>query len=540
MDYIFRGDNKSCKAVYTPQKILEYVGNPFIEALPQIDTKEEVIKKIATYPIYKEGERFLDDNIRVHIISQRLFNVFQPLPQHLELESRISTMIRSGYISRNPLNKKYTESFINGYNEFKLGVKSDFNGYNTANSMSIIGVSGMGKSSSVNRILSNIPQVIEHSQYNGIRLTLYQLVWLKLDCPYDGSIKGLCIDFFCKVDEILGTSYFNKYGTSKRTVDTMLSVLGQVSRNCGLGLLVVDEIQHLNQAKSGGVDKMLNFFTTLVNVVGIPILLIGTMKAKKLLQVDFRMARRTLGTGGNIVWERLKNDESWQLLMDTIWNYQYTKKESKLSKEILDMIYNESQGIIDVAVKIYAMSQIRAISTGKEEITVDIIKNVVDKDLKAVKPMIDALKSNDIRRIVQYEDICQLDYENILKQNTIDMNLNNKIKEYKKEIKKHNISKKEQALYKMLELGISKEKSISIIEKILNEEESITVNELVIRSIKEIDNISSRSRKSDIIYEKDDIRFIVNEYGNDLRKIYDRLKEKEYIKDISFIKEETI
>ena len=120
------------------------------------------------------------------------------------------------------------------------------------------------------------------------------------------------------------------------------------------------------------------------------------------------------------------------------------------------------------------------------------------------------------------------------------MNLNNKIKEYKKEIKKHNISKKEQALYKMLELGISKKKSISIIEKILNEEESITVNELVIRSIKEIDNISCRSRKSDIIYEKDDIRFIVNEYGNDLRKIYDRLKEKEYIKDISFIKEETI
>ena len=285
---------------------------------------------------------------------------------------------------------------------------------------------------------------------------------------------------------------------------------------------------------------MLNFFTTLVNVVGIPILLIGTMKAKKLLQVDFRMARRTLGTGGNIVWERLKNDESWQLLIDTIWDYQYTKKESKLSKEILDMIYNESQGIIDVAVKIYAMSQIRAISTGKEEITVDIIKNVVDKDLKAVKPMIDALKSNDIRRIVQYEDICQLDYENILKQNTIDMNLNNKIKEYKKEIKKHNISKKEQALYKMLELGISKKKSISIIEKILHEDESITVNELVIRSIKEIDNISSRSRKSDIIYEKDDIRFIVNEYGNDLRKIYDRLKEKEYIKDISFSKEETI
>jgi len=33
----------------------------------------------------------------------------------------------------------------------------------------------------------------------------------------------------------------------------------------GLGLLIIDEIQHLSQAKSGGSEKMLNFFVTLVN-----------------------------------------------------------------------------------------------------------------------------------------------------------------------------------------------------------------------------------------------------------------------------------
>ena len=46
-----------------------------------------------------------------------------------------------------------------------------------------------------------------------------------------------------------------------------------------LGLLVIDEIQHLNQAKSGGAEKMLNFFLQLMNTLGLPVVLIGTYGA---------------------------------------------------------------------------------------------------------------------------------------------------------------------------------------------------------------------------------------------------------------------
>ena len=36
-------------------------------------------------------------------------------------------------------------------------------------------------------------------------------------------------------------------------------MMGQVVRNSSLGLLIIDEIQHLSMAKSGGSEKMLNF-----------------------------------------------------------------------------------------------------------------------------------------------------------------------------------------------------------------------------------------------------------------------------------------
>ena len=221
-------------AEYKEQLIEEYKGNPFIEALPAIKSKEEVIESLAMYPIYSDAERVLEDHIRIHIISERLFNVFQPLPRHICLENRISIMIRNGYMSRNPLSKEYVEAFNDGFLSLvDDDYKNTIDHFNTANSLSIIGTSGMGKSSSLNRILQDMPQVILHSKYKDKVITMYQVTWIKLDCPFDGSVKGLCIDFFNKVDEILSTSYFKKYGTSKRTVDILLNVMGQVARNIG-------------------------------------------------------------------------------------------------------------------------------------------------------------------------------------------------------------------------------------------------------------------------------------------------------------------
>ena len=37
---------------------------------------------------------------------------------------------------------------------------------------------------------------------------------------------------------------------------------------------------------------MLNFFVTLVNTIGLPVVMIGTTKAMSILQGEFRQARR--------------------------------------------------------------------------------------------------------------------------------------------------------------------------------------------------------------------------------------------------------
>ena len=122
-------------AQYKEQIISEYKGNPFIEALPEIISSEEVVSKLANFPPYNKEERQLDNQYRAHLVG-RLYDVFQPLAIHLDLESRISRVIRQGYVARNVLDNSFVS---NNYRS-------------TAGSFTLLGVSGMGKTTVVNRI----------------------------------------------------------------------------------------------------------------------------------------------------------------------------------------------------------------------------------------------------------------------------------------------------------------------------------------------------------------------------------------------------
>lgn len=394
--------------------IPEYRGNPLIEALPDIWSGGQVIQMLSEKAAYNNGERELDMQYRMHCI-YRLFRYFQPLEQHIDIEQRISRSIRQGYLYRNPLTPEYAAGLAEGYAAMKdkasyhvlYGVKSAASGF------TIIGVSGVGKSTAVEKILSLYPQRIVHTRYRERPLAFTQLVWLKLDCPHDGSLKQLCYQFFYALDLAAGTDYFQQYTKGRYSLDMLLIIMTQLVRQFQIGILVIDEIQHLSEAKGGGSDKMLNFFVTLVNTIGLPVVMIGTTKAMSILQGEFRQARRGSGQG-DLIWDRMKNDAAWQVFVKSMWRYQWTKNCVPYSDEMVNMLYDESQGIIDIAVKLYAIVQIEAITNGVESFCASDIHKVAEKKLGLVKPMLDALRSGDRKKILRYEDITPVSIEDYL------------------------------------------------------------------------------------------------------------------------------
>jgi len=389
--------------VYTeiPQ-IPQYNNNPLIEALPPILDQNQVAEQLIYLPNYEEDQRNLPAHMRLHLIQSAL-QLFVPLPIHFDLEQRFSRMLRLGYQGRNPVQRNF--NFWNDINERVEDLaKNTLRLRSTTTGFTIVGISGVGKTTSVEAILSLYPQVIAHTCYQGKTFNFMQIVWLKLDCPHDGSIKGLCMNFFQAVDDILGTRYYENYTSGRPTVDELLPHMARVASLHGLGVLVIDEIQHLSQAKSGGASKMLNFFVQLINTIGLPVVLVGTYKAISVLSGEFRQTRR--GTGqGDLVWDRMKKDESWDWFLECLWNYQYTREKCPLTPELNQVLYDQSQGITDFAVKLYMLAQIHAITSCEERITPQGISSVAKESLRMAFPILNALRTNNLSALSAVEDV---------------------------------------------------------------------------------------------------------------------------------------
>ncbi|KXY35013.1 ATP-binding protein [Bacillus sp. FSL K6-0067] len=408
---VFKGDFE--EANYKEQILSEYSNNPFIEALPPIFDEDDVLDRFMVTPRITEQDKLSETNIRYHVL-KRVKNFIQPLPIHFEVERRLSTLIRRGYLARNPLDKTFLERIrllhqlredeeeAHKYIDERLHyIRS------TADSLSVIGISGIGKTTAIERLLLLYPQVIKHETYKGQPFNRTQIVWLKIDCPYDGSLSTMCKGFFKAIDDLLGTRYLEKYGYLNRVTSTMLLHMTSLASMYGIGVLVIDEIQHLLHSKNDQ-EEMLNFFVTLSNTVGVPTVLIGTSKAQQLFKGNFRQARRAASDGA-IIWDRMTEDsEEWEFFLETLWELQCLKTRSELTGEVKKTFYEECQGITSVAVNLFILAQERALfdeSNENEIITSRVLRKTAKEDMKIIQPMLNAIRKNDLKAMYKYEDI---------------------------------------------------------------------------------------------------------------------------------------
>jgi len=138
---IFRGAVQ--KATDKKQSVPRYSGNPIIEALPDILSVEDSAKLLAYYPARVPNGQKLPPEIRMHLIMSAL-HFFQPLPVHMNLEQRVSRIVRDSYVGRDPLAKDYwtnlDQSVASILKSGGISMPSS-----NVNGFSIIGIPSIGK-----------------------------------------------------------------------------------------------------------------------------------------------------------------------------------------------------------------------------------------------------------------------------------------------------------------------------------------------------------------------------------------------------------
>lgn len=404
------------QAIYSAQRIPAYQGNPLIEALPPaLNDEDALLRALFSIPDYSPEQSTWTKAERLQLISQ-LSSFTVPMQRHLELAQNLDTMIRQGYVGREPRTAASHQVFTKLYEQQKAGgtFKASAGQLTAQLSGALIGLPGMGKTTAIRRILSRYPEVIHHQELN-----LYQIPYLHIEMPYDGaSVKGIAESIFRKVDMLLpGAGYGDRYSNARSGAETLMNHAARVLHMHSVGLLVVDELENLENSPKNR-QALMTLLVSASNELRVPILFVGTNKAQNLLALDFRQARRSVGAA-SAYWGALAKGspaepDEWEDFLSVLWRFQWVKAPVPLTPFMSDLLFHHSQGIVDIAIKLFAVAQVRAIHDGTETLSGELIDSVAHKQLATVQPMIAALRNDDVNALLNCKDICPLGLDAII------------------------------------------------------------------------------------------------------------------------------
>lgn len=351
--------------------------NKIIEYLPKMKSSEELIEALKVLPEYLESICQQDSVTRLVALSD-LYKIYIPSFMSVEIYSKLYlSLIRS-------LNKKKTKLATIQQNEnFKAVSNQEYRGIiGGSDSFTIIGNSGIGKSSAISRAIELITEnrVIETEKpYSKI------IPCIVVQCPFDSSVKGLLLEILRSVDEVLDSSYYEKALRSRATTDMLIGSVSQVALN-HIGLLIVDEIQNVVNSKNG--KSLVGALTQLINNSGISICMVGTPESNIFFEQAMQLARRSLG----LQYGAMKYDDNFREFCRTIFGYQYTKNKVKITDSIVHWLYEHSGGITSVVVSLIHDAQEIAILNGSEKLDIDNLTEAYKKRLLLLHGYIESQK----------------------------------------------------------------------------------------------------------------------------------------------------
>lgn len=328
----------------------------------------------------------------------RIENHFVPTPIAVEIADALLTAIHSGYLDRNPnlLEVKRQRYIAVGGDAPSSTTKPGF-APRSARCMTISGVTGLGKSTIVDRTLTLLPQTIEHGPNEAAGWNSQkQLVWIKVAMTSDGSRLGFIMQIYQQVDAALGTDYFAQYSSKKLTIEHHLVAVSKILFNCFLGALIVEEIQPRNFGEAASRDVMLLFFLRLANL-GIPIVLIGNPMGFKGFE-NFTQDVRRLTSGGQFeLWPAVSGqDRDWvEFLVPGMLEFNVMPKPPALNNAA-DLLFRHTGGVTDFLSKIVAQAQLHALRRGQDRITdADVLAAYQGPVIRANHPLIRTLVAQD-------------------------------------------------------------------------------------------------------------------------------------------------
>lgn len=377
-----------------------------MEQMPKMLMGQELDGAMLSLPPYDPEIYKADAGTRLTALDD-MTNIYIPSAMSYEIYSKIYlAMLHS-------LKKKQTKDAVvqGNQNHKRLQGMVYHSVLGGADSFSIIGPSGIGKSTAIMKsiVLSGGDRIIT------IENPYVQIIpCINVQCPHDCSVKGLLLAILSQVDILLGTRYEELAVKNRASIDNLIGTVSQVALN-NILLIVVDECQNICRNK-GGVNLIASM-TQLINASGVSICMVGLPETELLFSQEMQLARRSVG----LSYSALPCDDYFIRFCEILFSYQFVANPSRLSSELIELLYECTGGIIAIVVSIIMEAQQIAILTGKETLDKETILLAYKERLKNVQDFVQvkskkrnqtsSVKSKYAPELVKEISLCETDID---------------------------------------------------------------------------------------------------------------------------------
>lgn len=376
---------------YYPAQNADYRDNAAIEFFPPL-TKKQIAAALCSPVDYDDDERTDPVDLRLQYI-HRLLRFFVPFPAQVDFAFNLWTTILQSYARRNPQARATQTAFIEMAEAFATDTylpKDDKSLFDSPNCITLLGTPGCAKTSVPKRLLAKLSMdaVFYHRHRGGHFQKLY--IWVEApNAKHEKSLAWSVYDVLYEALQATGATRAKLKPSESATVIGREAAV--IARKLNIGVIVVDEIQHTVHGSDGMDEHSMEFLTTLINRVECPVLLIGTWKACALMRSELRLGRRAISPSSAYFY-RLQPGDDWDAFVDAVLTLQYTAQKVEPTPELRKLIYHHTQGVPDVTVKLIAIVQLEAITSGVEMITETLINECAEKHLRLIAPAIEAMR----------------------------------------------------------------------------------------------------------------------------------------------------
>ncbi|WP_108016775.1 AAA family ATPase [Acidovorax sp. CF316] len=297
----------------------------------------------------------------------------------------------------------------------------------TPSAAAVVGISGTGKSEAISRCLSLYPnQVIRHDSFFRMVNGLTQPLFLSLNAPFNGKADQLGLDLMIAYRQATGSTRFDEAleSRSKQNGPKLLREWLQVASSHFLGLLHIDEIQNLfklatvasRKHRNPGSrapelriveDETLKWILTFLNTSRIPLLISGTPDGMSAIQTRISNTQRLTSFGHHVFKHFEGDNESTfkQHWLPRLVLYQYVARPLAPSDELVDLILTKTGGVQRLIIALWIAAHRVAFERKDDDLRLEDFQTAADTNFALVSGAVDALRSNDPRRLERYEDL---------------------------------------------------------------------------------------------------------------------------------------